>query len=58
LPFLVSLPFRLFVRPEIWGPILDHGALLFGGITLFVFLVVPLIIWRLRLAGGQATYPR
>jgi hypothetical protein len=43
LPFLVSLPFRLFVGPEIWGPILDYGAFLFGGMMLFVFLVVPAI---------------
>ena len=43
LPFLVSLPFRLFVGPEIWGPILDYGALLFGGMMLFTFLVVPVI---------------
>jgi hypothetical protein len=43
LPFVVSLPFRLFVEPEVWGPILDYGALLFGGMMLFVFLVVPMI---------------
>ena len=56
LPFLVSLPFRLFVGPEIWGPILDYGALLFGGMMLFIFLVVPAIhsketFGRLRSAG-------
>jgi len=56
LPFLVSLPFRLFVGPEIWGPILDYGALLFGGMMLFTFLVVPMIhakqtFRRLRSAG-------
>jgi hypothetical protein len=56
LPFLVSLPFRLFVEPEIWGPILDYGALLFGGMLLFIFLVVPVIhaketFGRLRSAG-------
>ena len=56
LPFLVSLPFRLFVGREIWGPILDYGALLFGGMMLFILLVVPMIhaketFGRLRSAG-------
>lgn len=44
LPFLVSLPFRLFVGPEIWGPILDYGALLFGVMMLFTFLIGPVIL--------------
>jgi hypothetical protein len=62
LPFLVSLPFRPFVEPEIWGPILDHGALWFGGIMLFVFLIVPLIhareaFQRLRRAGPARCIP-
>jgi hypothetical protein len=56
LPFLVSLPFRLFFGPEIWGPILDYGTLLYGGMALFVFLYVPVIhakqtFRRLRSAG-------
>jgi hypothetical protein len=61
LPFLVSLPFRPFVGPEVWGPILDYGALAFGAMLLFVFLVVPVInakdtIRRLRgVDAGSAT---
>lgn len=43
LPFLVSLPFRLFVGPEVWAPILDYGALVFGGLMLVTLLYVPVI---------------
>ena len=42
-PFLVSLPFRLFYGPETWGPILDYAGLFFGAMFLIVLLIVPLI---------------
>jgi hypothetical protein len=42
-PFLVSLPFRLFYDPETWGPILDYAGLFFGAMFLIVLLIVPLI---------------
>jgi hypothetical protein len=58
-PFLVSLPFRLFLSPETWGPIVDYGSALFGGMFLIVFLIVPIIdakraVGRLR-ANGEAS---
>jgi hypothetical protein len=59
LPFLVSLPFRLFVGPEVWGPILDYGALSVGGLMLLVFLYVPVIhakkTFRVRSARLRST---
>jgi len=41
LPFLVSLPFRLFLARETWEPIYDYVGLAIGLLMLFVFMVVP-----------------
>jgi hypothetical protein len=37
-PFLVSLPFRWFFKPEIWGPIYDYFSLVILALMVVIFL--------------------
>lgn len=43
LPFLISLPFRPFFGPEIWGPILDWSALIVGAMMVLSLSLAPLL---------------
>lgn len=43
LPFLLSLPLRLFLPPETWGPIVDTGTLYIAGAAVITLLLAPLL---------------
>src|SRR5262249_11676181 len=50
-PFLISLPFRLFLAPGTWGPIYDTVSLAIAALMLFVFMLVPVL--KAREAFGR-----
>jgi hypothetical protein len=43
LPFLISLPLRVFLPPDTWAPIVDTATLVPGAMMIFTLLLVPLL---------------